>query len=452
MTPTTLQRSFLGIIAAGYLLVAVAFAVFTPDWQAPDEPAHYNYIAHIADEGRLPVIAAGDWDAEYLDQLKAARFDPARPGLLDDLDRVRYENHQPPLYYLLAAPVYLLTGGSLLALRVFSVVLGLVIVLSAYGVGRLMIPARPWIALAAAAFVAVLPQHVHILASVNNDALGWALVGLILLATVAYLQGTPLLGRAVHPWHLGLLVGIGFITKATTYFLAGVVLVALLLRWWTARRQDHRQSVKQLLPVMISFLLPALTLGALWWGRNLHVYGFPDFLGLAAHDHVVADQPRTADRIEALGLDGYLWEAARVTFRSFWGKFGWMAYALPGYLYPPILAGLGLALAGWLVDTLRRRRDGTVTPASQRGAWIVLGLTAVLAVLAFVYYNTEFQQYQGRYLFPLLIPLALWLALGLDVWRRLLRLSPWLLAIPFLLLAPVDLWLLWRVIVPLLAP
>jgi 4-amino-4-deoxy-L-arabinose transferase-like glycosyltransferase len=452
MARTTPQRSFLVTIAAGYLLVGAAFAIFTPDWQAPDEPAHYNYIAHIATEGRLPVIAAGDWDAEYLEQLKAARFDPARPGLLDDLDRVRYENHQPPLYYLLAAPVYGLTGGSLLVLRLFSVTLGLVIVLSAYGVGRLMIPARPWIALAAAAFVAFLPQHMHILASVNNDALGWALVGLILLATVAYLQETPLLGRTVRPWQLGLLVGIGFVTKATTYFLAGVVLVALLLRWWAASRDDRRAPLSQLLRAAILFLLPALILGALWWGRNLHVYGFPDFLGLAAHDHVVADQPRTADRIEALGLGGYLWEAARVTFRSFWGKFGWMAYTLPGYFYPPILAGLVLALTGWVIDAFQRRRNGTVTPPPQRNAWIVLGLTALLSALAFVYYNTEFQQYQGRYLFPLLIPLALWLALGLDVWRRLARLSPWLLVGLFVLLAPVNMWLLWRVIVPLLSP
>ena len=81
--------------------------------------------------------------------------------------------------------------------------------------------------------------------------------------------------------------------------------------------------------------------------------------------------------------------------------------------------------------------------------WLVIGLTA----LAYLYYNLEFVQLQGRYLYPALLPLALLLARGLDAWRtRLLgERLPWLTPLPVALLAPFSLWLLLNVIEPLLS-
>jgi hypothetical protein len=72
----------------------------------------------------------------------------------------------------------------------------------------------------------------------------------------------------------------------------------------------------------------------------------------------------------------------------------------------------------------------------------------------YVYYNTEFYQMQGRYLFPMLIPLGIYVALGLDGWRRLVfeRSEQWQWAtlVPVLVLIPLNLYIVWRVI-PLLA-
>ena len=44
-------RAWLAAILVAYLVSAVLYAWNTPAWQAPDEPAHYNYIAHIAEQG-----------------------------------------------------------------------------------------------------------------------------------------------------------------------------------------------------------------------------------------------------------------------------------------------------------------------------------------------------------------------------------------------------------------
>jgi 4-amino-4-deoxy-L-arabinose transferase-like glycosyltransferase len=449
MSRSTLTRALLAVIVVGYVVIAGAYAIYVPDWQTPDEPAHYNYIAQIAADGHLPTIDMGDWDQAYLDDLRGNRFDPA---LLGDLDAVQYEDHQPPLYYALAAPIYALTDGSLTALRLFSVAWGVVIVLCAFGVGAAMFPARPWIGLGAAAFVAFLPQHVHILASVNNDSLAWAIVAVTLYATTRYLLVTE---TRVRPWMLGLLVGLGFVTKATTYLLAGVVPLALLLRWWLGTPADQRRDrIGVLLRAGAQFAVPALVFGLLWWGRNIAVYDFPDFLGLAAHDAVVVGQPRTAALIERIGWGGYLREIGTVTLNSFIGRFGWMGVPMAGWSYYVVLVLIGGGLLGLLVDAFTRTPDDTPHTRRRWTVWVVLYATMGLVMLAYLYYNTEFQQHQGRYMYPLLIPLGVLLALGVDAWRRLLlrplgrEETAWLTALVFLGLAPLCGWLLLRVIVP----
>ena len=91
------QNAPIIIIMAIYLIIAVLFAVFTPDWQTPDEPAHYNYIAQVA-KGELPVIEDGDWDSALLGKLTSGQFAPGLPEM-ERLDTIEYEDHQPPLYY-----------------------------------------------------------------------------------------------------------------------------------------------------------------------------------------------------------------------------------------------------------------------------------------------------------------------------------------------------------------
>ncbi|MEM6284983.1 MAG: hypothetical protein AAF787_22520 [Chloroflexota bacterium] len=141
MTHRRIEYGILGAIVTGYLLVGVLYALQTPAWQAPDEPAHYNYIAQIAENGCCPVIAMGDWDNAYLEALKAARFDPA---LTADIATIEYEDHQPPLYYLGGAAIYTLAPqqARLAALRIYSVLLGAGVVIFSYLVARQLFPHR----------------------------------------------------------------------------------------------------------------------------------------------------------------------------------------------------------------------------------------------------------------------------------------------------------------------
>ncbi len=438
------QHVLLAAILVVYVVVAGLFAVHTPPWQAPDEPAHYNYIAQVAENGCCPVIEVGDWNSAYLDELKTAHF---APELLGNFAAIQYEDHQPPLYYLLQSLVYKLTDGSLIALRLFSALLGGGIVLCTYAVGILLLPDRPQVALGAATLTAFLPQHLAILTSVNNDFLSGLIIGLTLLGTLHYLRGDR-----VKPWHLGLLVGIGLLTKLSTLFLGGIVPLAILLKWWSGRR-DKQLSIRALISPLISFALPALILGGIMWVHNVDVYGFPDVFGQRQHNLVVADQPRTAALIASVGFGQYLQTALQTTFNSFWGQFGWMALPLPEWMYPLFLALLIVAGTGLIINRVSVKKS---TVAWQWNAWVILAITALLAVLAYIYYNLEFLQLQGRYMFAGIIPFSLGMALGIDAWRRLLlkrfSIARWLTIAVFLLLAPLDIYLLLRFIEPLLKP
>ncbi|HYY90178.1 MAG TPA: hypothetical protein VFA49_15380, partial [Chloroflexota bacterium] len=71
-----LQRAAFGGILVVYLALAAAYARLTPAWNNPDEPAHYIYVAHIAETGTLPVLAHGDWDPDRLEPLIKSHFPP----------------------------------------------------------------------------------------------------------------------------------------------------------------------------------------------------------------------------------------------------------------------------------------------------------------------------------------------------------------------------------------
>lgn len=425
----------LGLILVVYVVLGVLFATRTPAWQAPDEPAHYNYIAQVAAGDPMPDIVAGDWDSAYLDELKSTGFDPA---LLGDFDTIQYEDHQPPLYYWLLTPVYLLADGDLIALRVASMLMGVLVIVLAYAITRLTVPDVPAVALGAAALVAFTPQHLAILASVNNDALAQIVVAATLYACIRLLRVGD-----VSPLGLGLLVGIGFMTKTTTYFMAGIAILALLIHW-------KREPDESLPRVLIPFFGVAGLLALVWWGRNIINYGFPDFLGLRAHDAVVVGQPRTQTLLADVGVQQYLEQAISTTFNSFWGQFGWMAAPMfnlftpsDNVVYPAIVALIVLAVVGLILRSARRLHDG-----GQGRIWALHVMVIVLAVLMFLYYNTQFQQFQGRYMFGALISLAVVLSLGVHSLLRMInaRAANWLTPAIFGGFALLDAYLIWRVI------
>lgn len=398
----TSSRWILTLILVVYAVLGVLYAVFTPPWQVPDEPAHYNYVRAIAEEGVLPVMELGDYDQPYLERI-TDQEDPFPPDL--PIDPITYEDHQPPLYYLLAALIYLLFGGALLPLRLFSVALGLGTLLIAHGLTWRLFPQRPAVPLVATALIAFLPQHLAMMAGVQNDALAELLVAAGLWMAVRYVQGDVDGRQFLVGW--GLTLGLVVLTKVSAYVVLPISLLAVGLR---ARREG--QSWEWAAGRAAWILWATVALAGPWLIRNIGLYGWTDPLGMGRHNLVVEGQPRTAAWVAEVGLGGLLWRMARTTFQSFWGQFGWMGVPLQPAIYRALLMFSGLLVVGFLGWTFDRQRARLMS--SQVDGLVLLGASGLLTALIYLAYNLTFVQHQGRYLFPALIPLALAAALGLE--------------------------------------
>ncbi len=441
-----------------YFFVGSLFAIYTPDWQAPDEPAHYNYIRQLA-AGNLPVIEPGDYDQDYIVTVVfEARFDPAY-----SLEPMEYEDWQPPLYYLLLTPTFLMTDGSLLALRLTSLLIGSGVVIYAFLIAK-WVTRREWLGWITAVFVALLPQHIAILSAINNDALAELIIAALLWQLVRLGRSTSgdweIDKLITDHWLLitGLLLGLGFLTKGTAYLMAPIIGLVILWQFWGDWSAFWQATWR--------IALPAFLIGALWWGRNIIVYGGFDIIGKAAHDAVVVGQPRTSEWVAQFGVGDTIRRFFQTTFNSFWGQFGWMTVPMPSWVYWPLGVFSGGVLIGllgnWFMkkgetngmdDSSQEEKRLPFVPPLQTA--VLIGLF-VLAVALHVGYNLTFVQHQGRYLFPALVPIGVGVAVGVAVWIRpfarrwpiLQFLIPLGLGITF---AALDIFALFRFIVPTLA-
>jgi len=407
----------LAVICTTYLLLGSAYAALTPTWQAPDEPAHYNYVKYIATEKALPVLQPGDWNAAELEELKAAGFPPGR-----SVAGIRYEFWQPPLYYLLLAPLYTLTtdlplATQVIVLRLASLILSLGTLLLTYAIVRTALPGRPGLALAATGLTAAIPMHLAMNAAINNDTLANLLLAALTLLALRWLEGTAT-PRQLILW-TALLFGLGLITKATVYPAA-----LLLLAAGPGRTIHHQPSSQSPIPQsLISNLHAPLTglalsllIGGWFFVRNALVYGNLDILGRLRHDAVVTGQPRTTPGLDAA------YHLITVSLQSFWGQFGWMGVLLDNRIYIALTILVDIALVGLALTLWRHRRHWLTLISGPLG---LLGLNLLLVTGLFLQYNLVFIQAQGRYLFPALPTLALLLVIG---WQAVIARPP-LLAI-----------------------
>jgi hypothetical protein len=447
---TLLRRGVLAAIAVAYSLLVVLYAVNVPRWNAPDEPAHFNYVRHLAERVELPVLLPGDYDFAYLERLKAERFPPAL-----SIDGVRYEAHQPPLYYLVAAVFYRLASplgfdGQFLVLRLFSGLLGLLLLFVAHATVRRIFPEDLTLSLAVPAFIAFTPMHLAVNAAIGNDPAAnlilavvlWEALGLLRMSAPVPGPLSPIGPRSrfhlVGPyWRLGLWLGLALLVKTTAYVGLLVAAAAVLV---FARR--HYPLSQRLLRLTAVYAI-AICLSGWWFLRNALVYGIGDPFGLQRHALVVAGQPLTG-AVDLATLQRF----AATTFQSFWGQFGWMGVLMDQRVYT-VLASLSLAAAlglGMYLLALARAHH-PITPA-QGAALQLLLLTFLLVAAAMAHYSfTSFFQPQARYLFPALVPIATGFLLGLQTLARPSR-APLLLGAFLLSLLMLAFFALYSYIVP----
>jgi len=222
----------LAAVIAVFTGFAVAYTRITPVGASPDELSHLHYINGIADHLRLP--PAGE-----------------------------PERQQPPLYYLLGAIVAKLTGDDPRLIRLLSVVLGVLTVLTVYAVGRRLFPRRPALAVGAAALVALLPEVQYLAGAINDDNLAWLAGALLVLAGVVVMQSavpSPRLALGT-----GLAIALAVLAKETVWIPAALLLVLVAARFGRQQRAVH----------VAALLAPTIVLAGWWFVRNAVEFGGP---------------------------------------------------------------------------------------------------------------------------------------------------------------------------------
>lgn len=442
------EKPLLLILALSALL-AVGFAWATPLGAAPDEGAHLRYVEVLATEGRLPVM-----------DLAQRRANPAA-----DRD---FEAHQPPLYYALCVPAYwagkLAAGeaGIGWACRLLGILIGGVGTVLVGLLARELVPGRPWLQWGAAAFAALLPMRLSMMASINNDGLTEVFSTLALLLMVRMLQRGS--GAEGKNWGrsaalLGGVISLGLLTKATSILLLPPALLTLYLA--SGARDERRESgdwQRLFVTGGAALGVVVLVMAGWWFARNHFLYGDP--LARRMFDAYFADTPRwTASEVrqglkEELGISygEYVFRLVLpTTFASFWGAFGhlvkpelfmggynpnrleepwatliqpleplWPILNLNGnffipyksWVYPLLVLAVLASLGGWVFRKCRERggkREG-VSPA-----WIP-GVHLFFVAAAFLNFNATYFQGQGRYLLPSIGVISVGLVGGWAAW------------------------------------
>ncbi len=431
------QHIVLAAIGAVYLVLAFVYAWVTPLFETPDETWHFWYVKHLADGQGLAVVTA------------------------DERPLWRQEGTQPPLYYLLGAslirnintsdaadviqrnphanigradlpgnrnsvlPVarapFAGTAEAAQVVRWLSVLLGLVTLVSVYGLAQETFPGDSLLPTATALFVAFVPQFLFLSGSINNDNLIVALSSLALWRLVHWLRRPPRWGDLLA---LGVIGGLAALSKLSGLALIGFLVAVVSLRALA------RRSWRELLAWDAVLLALPLAIAGWFYGRNFTLYGDP----LALDIHLTLSGRRTPRPSPAqlfLELDSVR--------HSFWGVFGWFNVPVPPWMFTVYDALSIAALAGMGMGVWRRFRryvphppspspvlgEGGKTSELPLPLWERAGVrdVSILALLA-VWFGVVFvsllrwmsliKSAQGRLLFPALGSVAVLAVWGLS--------------------------------------
>jgi hypothetical protein len=165
---------------------------------------------------------------------------------------------------------------------------------------------------------------------------------------------------------------------------------------------------------------------------------------------VVVNQLRINEWIAMHGWTNLPGEFLNMTFMSFWALFGWMAVPISGKFYIALELLSGVVAVG----SLFWRREAWVNKRKLSTPGVLLASSALLTLSTFLWYNFDFYQPQGRYLFPALIPLGLAWTLGLRGCLRLENAPRVGITLALITVISGILWLVgtwshkWRVLIP----
>jgi 4-amino-4-deoxy-L-arabinose transferase-like glycosyltransferase len=435
------------------MVIAVAWALLVPAWQAPDENRHFAYVQSdvehfergqavpkfFSTEQRLASLGSNpdqidgfpqgkpEWRKEaYLRWQKADR---ALSASAREDGTARRTSTTPPLYYAYESLAYRAASGGdifdrLFVMRLWSALLLLGTVAATWLLAGEIFGRDRQLQLAAAALVGLQPMVSFITASVNPDALlfaAWA---------VALWLGTRILKRGPTASSvIGLVAAVGVASTAKTagFALVPAAIFVLGVSVWRMRVANPRRAIAFAAAGVMAAAIVVSGVLATDAASGLRNYfngegdpstpSFESFnvreFGSYVWQFYLPKLPFQHDF--PLLPDSALYET---WIKTGWGAFGWLEIRLPNELYVVLAALSAFALAAAAVS-IARGRVAVGWPVITFFGLAALALAGGLHLTEYwfvVKHNVLFNQ--GRYMLPL-IPLGgLAVAAGISLLRR----------------------------------
>jgi hypothetical protein len=428
----------LGTTTVAWLGLLLSFALLTPAFGAPDEPAHVDAAFRLAlglgwpHGGEMHYLAAVRQIVEHpvpaVDRPTVDALLAAVPGDSPAIDPM---SQNPPTYWLVAAGILRLIrfgahdwATSVLVLRLFDVALVTALPVLVWATVR-RVTRSPRTALVAPLLLFAVPQLAQVAAGVTS----WAPM-ILLGAVLVWLSVRVLTGDRSWWTTAGLAVavtGLAAISALGLLAVPFVVLVFVLARDQRTASDQHtatdqhdqrpwRRSALHAGVVVVA----AAAVSGWWWVRTLLVSGtlLPDALR-----GVTTVQPYPSGGANPGAFAGRQWDGLTA---SFFGDFGANQWPLPPMVVDA-LAIVGLVALGW--SYARRGAGRRVMTIAL--VWPALVVVATLAYNWRNYLGThQGNGLQGRFLFVAVVALVLsqavaWRALVVrpELRRRLARIA-----------------------------
>ncbi len=373
MTDVKKRNITISLIALG-LLCRLVFTFSVPAYMAPDEKAHMGYVLYILENKTLPV----------------------QPSTFD-LSRSDYEYYQPPLYYLTMS-LFVTVGKSfnlddnanVLLVRSISVLLWLVTITATCLIVKKLEFNSHFVDLFIVAFVSFLPSYMFISSMINNDNLITCLASVLFLTVIKSIKNLTIKDVIL----MGVFSGLAFLTKYTGVMVLAFVAVFMLLDYHRRKNSSsYFRSVILVVFVIGLFILPFLL-------HNKGIYGAFIPLSIGAH----------FPNWDSISYGMY--RAFKSFLNTFWGVAGMTNNIkfIPAMVLGNLFALI--ALYGIVKGFLKNDSYIQKIISARKSFLIALLISVIVGFITVIYYGIIYGQAQGRFLFPLIIPIGIWMAVG----------------------------------------
>lgn len=394
-SPSKGSRVIQTAIALGVaLLISSIFVFVVPPGEAPDEPAHVEYVDFLVAHHRLPPVEIHPQGLTYeFYQPPLPYLLMAVPLVLTNITGINYPFIRNPEFsfqrnqraFLDPDPSVSVVRGQRTirlarAMNLFWMLMACAAILgTCYQISN-----SPMIAFGAGLPFVISPQLLFAGSTAGNDA---AVIGLVALATMLAVKLVRVPDNRLA-LVVSALAGIALWTKSSAIVLAPVI--ALILIWFIL---DRRWGT------VFSLLSPGLLLSLSWVLFELSRTG------------TISPSLPTGWSGGAGVLRLFLepkWVVS--AWGGFWAKLGWFNVTLPWPYYLAFLPSTVLAGYGFFLILKRQTRS--------RPAWVLVVTFVGIVFLLLLYMTQVDWQPQGRYLLPGSAAIAGLATLGLETWCK----------------------------------